>query len=55
MDYQNSWQEDFYRKYGNPSAQIQSTAAGYDEVGLNRMLMAGQSPWRYYRFIGCAW
>lgn len=44
MDYQNKWQEDFYRNYGSPSAQIQSTAAGYDEVGLNRMLMAGQSP-----------
>lgn len=33
----------FEEMYG-PEAQIKSEAAGYDAVGLNRMLMAGSSP-----------
>lgn len=44
IDYQNDWSEDMYIKYFSPEQQLKSTAAGYDAVGLNRMLMAGNSP-----------
>lgn len=44
IDYQNEWSEDMYNKYYSPEQQLKSQAAGFDAIGLNRMLMAGNSP-----------
>ena len=37
-------QKEFQDLYLSPEAQLQSTARGFDSLGLNRMLMAGNSP-----------
>lgn len=37
-------QKEFQEKYLTPEAQLKSQAAGYDAIGMNRMLMAGSQP-----------
>lgn len=44
IDYQNQWQEDIYNKYGSPEKQLVSQAAGFDAIGLNRMMLGGSAP-----------
>lgn len=37
-------QVEFQENYLTPAAQLKSQAAGYDAIGLNRMLLAGSQP-----------
>lgn len=37
-------QREFQEDYMTPEAQLKSQAAGYDAIGLNRMLLAGSQP-----------